>query len=113
VERGTQKRRKDKKRLWKCPDCNSGISDRGLRQQLRGNKGLKDPGSRLASISDEGKKTTTNGIGGWRSGQQLQLQSEGMLKKALYEIVSVKMAKQIAGSYIALRRTKDWTLWRG
>jgi hypothetical protein len=46
VERGAPKKRKSEKRLWKCPECNSGLSDRGLRQQLRGNKRIKDPGGR-------------------------------------------------------------------
>jgi hypothetical protein len=44
VERGAPKRRKDEKRLWKCPECKNGISHRGLREQLRGTKRIKDPG---------------------------------------------------------------------
>jgi hypothetical protein len=54
-----------------------------------------------------------NGIRGWSSGQQSHLRNRGMLKKALYEIFRGKKAKQIAGSYIASQKIKDWTLWRG
>jgi hypothetical protein len=34
------------KRRWKGPECNNGIRDRGLRQQLRGSKWIKNPGTR-------------------------------------------------------------------
>jgi hypothetical protein len=44
--RGTLKRRKDGKRLWKCPECKNGIRDRGLRQQLQGRMRIKNPGTR-------------------------------------------------------------------
>jgi hypothetical protein len=46
------------------------------------------------------KRTTTNGIRGWSSGQQSPLGSGGSLKKTLYEIVGMRMVKQKAGSYI-------------
>jgi hypothetical protein len=49
----------------------------------------------------KGRTSTTNGFGAWKSGQQLLLGSRGMHMKALYEIVSVKLAKQIARFYVA------------
>jgi hypothetical protein len=54
-----------------------------------------------------------NGIRNRDFEDQLRLGSGGMLKKVLYEIVSVKIAKQVSGSYVASRKIKDWTLWRG
>jgi hypothetical protein len=103
VERGAPKRRKDKKRLWKCPECNNGMCEWGLREQLLGNKRIKDPGDRWPRYLMKERTTTANGIGGWKSGQRLLLGSGGTHMKALYEIVSVKLAKQIAGSYVASR----------
>jgi hypothetical protein len=35
------------------------------------------------------------------------------LKKNLYEIISMKVTKQKAGSYAASQIIKDWALWRG
>jgi hypothetical protein len=52
-------------------------------------------------------------VRGWKLVQRLRLGSGGTHMKALYEIVSMKLAKQIAGSYVAFRKIKDWTLWRG
>jgi hypothetical protein len=46
VERGTPKRRKDRERLLKGPECNNGIRDQGLRQQLQGKMRIKNPGTR-------------------------------------------------------------------
>lgn len=54
-----------------------------------------------------------NGIRNRDFGKQLRLGSRCTLKKDLYEMVGVKIAKQLAGSYVALRRVKDWTMWRG
>jgi hypothetical protein len=41
AERGTPERRKDEERLWKGPECNSGIRDRGLRQKRELKKTLR------------------------------------------------------------------------
>jgi hypothetical protein len=57
--------------------------------------------------------STTNGIGTWKSGQQLLLGSRGMHMKALYEMVSMDIAKQNARSSARMRIIMDWTLWRG
>jgi hypothetical protein len=61
----------------------------------------------------KGRTSTTNGIGAWKSGQQLLLGSGGMHMKVLYEMVSVKIAKQNARSSARMWIIKDWTLWRG
>jgi hypothetical protein len=74
--------------------------------------GIKYPGGRgPRNLRKEG--TTTNGIGAWTSGQQLLPRSGRMHMKALYEMGSVKIAKQNAGSSARMRSIKDWTLWRG
>jgi hypothetical protein len=46
VVRETRKGQTFRKRHWKDPACNNGIRDRGLRQQLRGYKRIKNPGTR-------------------------------------------------------------------
>jgi hypothetical protein len=56
--------------------------------------------------------TTTNGIGGWSSGQQSHVGS-GVTLKILYAIFRGKVAKQVVGTCRRLRRIKKWTLWRG
>jgi hypothetical protein len=48
VERGAPKGRKDGRTRRECgkgPDCNNGIRDRDLRQQLRGAKRIKNLGT--------------------------------------------------------------------
>jgi hypothetical protein len=46
AEQGNPKRRKNGKRLWKSPECNNGLRDKGLRQQLQGKIVIKDLGIR-------------------------------------------------------------------
>jgi hypothetical protein len=41
------------------------------------------------------------------------LGSGGTLSKMLYEIVSVKIAKQIPRIYVASLTIMEWTQWRG
>jgi hypothetical protein len=89
-----------RKRCWKYPECKNGITGRRIqssRQQVRLRK----------------ERTTTNGIGAWKSGQQLLLGSGGKHMKAVHEMVSVKIAKQNAGSSARMWSIKEWTLWRG
>jgi hypothetical protein len=88
------------KRSWKYPECKSGIT------------GIRNHSSRQ-QVRLRNERTTTNGIGAWKSGQQLLLGSGGMNMKALYEMVSVKIAKQKARSSAKLGSIKEWTLWRG
>jgi hypothetical protein len=87
VERETQKRLKNETRLWKYPRAINGIGDRGLRQQLLGNRRIKGLGGTWPRFVLKERKTT-DGIRG-------------------------NTAKQIAGFYFASRRIKDWTMWRG
>jgi hypothetical protein len=54
-----------------------------------------------------------NGIRNRDFEEQLHLGSEGTIKKDLFEIVSVKIAKQTAGSCEASRKIKDWALRKG
>ena len=75
-------------RCWKYPACSTGIKDRGLKQGLRVSKQVEDP--------------TTNAIGGCRSGQLSRLGGRSTCKKAFYEIVVRKIAKQTAGSSVGL-----------
>jgi hypothetical protein len=67
----------------------------------------------MAPRTRKGRTSTTNGIGAWKSGQQLLLGSGGMHMKALYEMVSVKIVKQNAKSSARRWSIKEWTLWRG
>jgi hypothetical protein len=61
----------------------------------------------------KGRTSTTNGIGAWKSEQQLLLGSRGMRMEALYEMVSMDIAKQNARSSARMWNIMDWTLWRG
>jgi hypothetical protein len=83
-------------RLWKGPECNNGITDRALREQLGGNKRINDLGGRWPLYLRK-ERTTMNGIGGWSSGQRSHLGSGETLKKTLYEIFRGKITKQIVG----------------
>jgi hypothetical protein len=80
VERGTGRVRT----LWKR-----------VRTRQEGKMGIKDLGGRWP-LYLRNKRTTMDGIGGWSSGQRSHLGSGGNLKKTLYEIVSMKIAKQKA-----------------
>jgi hypothetical protein len=59
------------------------------------------------------ERTTTNGIEGWSAGQRSHLESKGMLNKNLYEIFRERIAKQVVRTPSGLRRTMDWSLWKG
>jgi hypothetical protein len=74
--------------------------------------GIKYPGGR-GSRDLRKERTTTNGIGAWTSGQKLLPGSGRMHMKALYEMVSAKIAKPNARSFARKRKNKEWTLWRG
>jgi hypothetical protein len=63
VEQGAPKGQKDEKRLWKFPECNSGIRDRGLRLQLRASKRIKDLDGRQPLYLRK-ERITTNSIRG-------------------------------------------------
>jgi hypothetical protein len=68
-----------------------------VRTRHEGRKGVKDLGSRrLLCLRKE--RATTNGIGGWSSGQRSHLGSRGTLKKTLYEIFREKIVKQVVGT---------------
>jgi hypothetical protein len=68
AERGTPKRREDGERLWKGPECNNGIRDRGLREQLQSRMRIEDLGGRRPQYLRK-ERTTSNGIRRWSSGQ--------------------------------------------
>jgi hypothetical protein len=108
-ENGLQKKGQDdmSPRTWKECTCRlKGWKDQADRI------GIQYPGGRCPL--DQRKETsTTNGIGAWTSGQQLLPGSGRMHMKALYEMGSVKIAKQNAGSSARMRSIKEWTLWKG
>jgi hypothetical protein len=81
------------------------------RTKPTGSQGVRNESSRQQGRLRK-ERTTTNGIGAWKSGQQLLLESGGMHMKAIYEMVSLKIAKQNARSS-ARWSIKEWTLWRG
>jgi hypothetical protein len=111
AEQEIKKRRKDGKRLRKHPECNRGLKDVGLKQQLQGWKRIKDLGVRLPLCPK--KKGTTNAIQGWSAGHRSYLGSGGTPSKTPYEIFRGKIAKQVVGTPSGLRRIRKWTLWRG
>jgi hypothetical protein len=95
AEQEIKKRRKDGKRLRKHQECNRGLRDVGLRQQLPGRKRIKDLGVRLQLYLK--KKRTTNGIKWWRAGDRLHLASRETPSKSPYEIFGGKITKQVVG----------------
>jgi hypothetical protein len=82
------------------------------RTKHTGSQGVRNQSSRQQGHLRK-ERTTTNGIGVWKSGQQLLLGSGGMHMKALYEMVSVKIVKQNARSSARMWSIKECTLWRG
>jgi hypothetical protein len=99
-------------RRWKGPEYYNDIRARGLKQQLRGSKRIKDLGGRRPLYLRK-KRTITDDIGGWSSRQQAPLGSEGKLKKTLHEISRSEIAKQMFETSIRMRNMRNWTLWRG
>jgi hypothetical protein len=82
------------KRRWKYPECKNGLT--GRRNQ-----------SSRQQVCLRKKKTTTNGIGAWKSGQQLLLGSRGTQMEARYEMVSMDIANS------RMWNIEEMTLWRG
>jgi hypothetical protein len=90
-----------RKRLWKGPECNTGIRNRGLRQQQQGRNEVKDLGGGLPRHV---KKPDL---------KKVQVKSTGNFDMNLTKIARLEIAKRIVGSSDSLRTDKDWTLWRG
>ncbi|PNF41352.1 hypothetical protein B7P43_G14406 [Cryptotermes secundus] len=80
------KKRTFGKRLWKSPERNTVIRNRGLRQQLQLRNEVTDLG-----------------------GEQPRYVKEADLRKT----ARLQIAKRVAGFSVCLRHGKDWTLWRG
>jgi hypothetical protein len=99
VEQEIPKRRTEENKRWKGPECENGIRDRGLKQQLRGNKQRKNP--------------TTNDIEGWNPRERAPLGGGGMRKEDICDIFREKIMEHGIGTSSDLRRKKNWTLWRG
>jgi hypothetical protein len=101
---------------------------RRLRSHQEGGKGMRDLGGRQPLYRRK-KRPTKDGIGGCRSGHRTPLGSRRTRKKTLYEILSMKIAQQIAGTFkktrrleivkrtarstVGMREVKDWPLWWG
>jgi hypothetical protein len=109
--RENKKSRKDERtgRVRKHFECNSGLRDVGLKQQLRGWKRIKDLGVRLPLCP---KKKRTNGFEVWSAGYRSYMRSGGQPSKTPYEIFGGKITKQVVGNSCRLRRIKKWILWR-
>jgi hypothetical protein len=82
----TRKGRMEGNKRLKGPECKNGIRDRGIRQQLCSETGIKDPGTR----------------------RQLRPRIEKMSD----EIFRGKIANQVVGTPRGLQRTMHWILWR-
>jgi hypothetical protein len=112
VEREARRARMIRRKLWSSQENCKGIRDLGYKRPLYRWK----------------RRPTKNGIGGCKSGDRSPLESRGTRKRAIYEIVSMKIAQQIAEIFRRIRRLevakrtarstvemqkmKDWTLWR-
>jgi hypothetical protein len=73
----TQEQQKEEgEGLWKGLECNSGIRDRVLREQLRDRLRISDQCGRQPSYLRK-EKTTTNGISGCSADERSHLGSEG------------------------------------
>jgi hypothetical protein len=75
------------------PECNRGLRDVDIRQQLQDRKRIKDLGVRLPPCLK--KKRTMKAIKGWSAGQRSHLGSGKMHSKDPYEIFGRKIAKQV------------------
>jgi hypothetical protein len=89
-EQETQKRRKEVG-LWKGPDCNSGIRDRGLRQQVRRRMRIRDLCGR----------------------RPLYLRNEGTTSMIYRKAIRLEIVKRALGISSVFRKTRKWILWRG
>jgi hypothetical protein len=75
----------------KNPKCKSGISDIGVKRQLRGKMGIKEPRTR------------------W----QLRLKSERTISEFARYDFGLEFIKQANDMSSRLQRIRIWTLWRG
>jgi hypothetical protein len=82
VQRESRKGRTDENRRWKGPDSNNGTKD-----------------------------TTTVSIGGWNPRAQEPLGTAGRRKKAIYDMLRLKIMERVVATSRGLRR-RNGTLWR-
>jgi hypothetical protein len=75
-------------------------------------KGIKDLGGRQPLYLKKQRATATANRGR-SSGQRSYLGSRGTLRKTLYEIFGLKIAKQIVGTTNRMRKMTDCILWMG
>jgi hypothetical protein len=88
------------KKSWKGWACNSDIRDRGLRQQLQGRNAADLGGGRPR-------------YPGKRDLKMLQLETtRNTGSEAFRKTTRLGIVKRIAGSPVAVRIIKKWTLWR-
>jgi hypothetical protein len=80
----------------KGPECNTGIRDRRLRQQLQGRNLVEDLGG-----------------GQLRYLKNVEVESMANFYMNFTKTARLEIAKRIIGSSVGLRQDKDWTLWRG
>jgi hypothetical protein len=100
---------------------------RRLRSQQGGGEGIRDVGG-IRPLYRRKRRPTKDGIRGCKSGHRSPLGSRGTRNKTLYEIVSIKIVRQIAGTVkktIGLGfgkrvfgisrgiQRRNWSLWRG
>jgi hypothetical protein len=87
----TQRGRTSRTRRFVGPECNSGIRDRDLRQQLRGKTGIKNARRR------------------W----PLRLKSERTTSEFGRKALGLEFVKREDAMSSGLRKIRKWTLWRG
>jgi hypothetical protein len=90
VKGGTLKQQKDWEIPWKGPECNSGIRDRGLRQQLQGSMRIKNQGTR------------------WQLCLKIERISDRIDRKAF----RLEFVKRPHGMFSRMQEVKEWTICR-
>jgi hypothetical protein len=86
------------RRRWKGPEFNNDIRDRGLRQQLRGSKRIKDLGGRRPLCLRKARQPRTESEGGAQDSDHIWEAEECSRRPTLYEIFRGKIAKQVVGT---------------
>jgi hypothetical protein len=98
-ERETRNGRTEQTGRWKGPVCENGSRNRGLKQQLRSSKRIKNP--------------TVNNTERRNPQQRAPLGSGGPRKEDICDILREKIMEHEAGTSGGLRGREKRTLWRG
>jgi hypothetical protein len=90
-----------RKRLWKSPECNTGIRNRGLRQKLQGRNGVEDLGSGQSRYLKKPNLT------------KVQVESMGNSDMNFTKTTRLEIAKRMVRSTAGLQKIRKCILWQG